>query len=143
MIGLATPAQGYDQTLQDKLPEILAAHENWVKAEYRATLGHQHTKWEPPAGAKRADLRKADLMLADLRGANLAKADLSGASLYEAKLEGASFKGANLSGATLTLPREFALRATGLVRVVSGLQSLASMCLVAIWFSPQFLRPFG
>ena len=40
-------------------------------------------------------------------------------------------------------PREFAMRATGWVRVVSGLQSVASVYLLAMWFSAEFLRPFG
>jgi uncharacterized protein YjbI with pentapeptide repeats len=40
-------------------------------------------------------------------------------------------------------PREFALRATGWVRVVSGLQSVLGVYLLALWFSSEFLRPFG
>jgi len=39
-------------------------------------------------------------------------------------------------------PREYALRATGWVRVVSGLQSLLSVYLLAIWALTYFGRPF-
>jgi hypothetical protein len=38
--------------------------------------------------------------------------------------------------------REYALRATGWVRVVSGLQSLLSVYLLAIWALTYFGRPF-
>jgi hypothetical protein len=38
--------------------------------------------------------------------------------------------------------REYALRPTGWVRVVSGLQSLASVYLVALWVLSYFGRPF-
>ena len=40
-------------------------------------------------------------------------------------------------------PREFALLPCGWVRVVSGLQSVLSVYLLAMWFSSEFLRPFG
>jgi hypothetical protein len=39
-------------------------------------------------------------------------------------------------------PREYALRATGWVRVVSGIQSLLSVYLLAIWALTYFGRPF-
>ena len=39
-------------------------------------------------------------------------------------------------------PREYALRATGWVRFVSGLQSLMSVYLLAIWALTYFGRPF-
>ena len=39
--------------------------------------------------------------------------------------------------------REYTLRATGWVRVVSGLQSLISVYLLAIWALTYFGRPFG
>jgi hypothetical protein len=39
-------------------------------------------------------------------------------------------------------PREYALRATGWVRFVSGLQSLLSVYLLAIWALTYFGRPF-
>lgn len=39
-------------------------------------------------------------------------------------------------------PREYALRPTGWVRVVSGLQSLISVYLVALWVLSYFGRPF-
>ena len=40
-------------------------------------------------------------------------------------------------------PREFTLRATGWVRVVSGVQSLLSVYLIALWVLTYFGRPFG
>lgn len=40
-------------------------------------------------------------------------------------------------------PREYALRAKGWVRVVSGTQSLISVYLVAMWVLTYFGRPFG
>jgi uncharacterized protein YjbI with pentapeptide repeats len=39
-------------------------------------------------------------------------------------------------------PREYTLRATGWVRVVSGLQSLVSVYLIALWLLTYFVRPF-
>ena len=39
-------------------------------------------------------------------------------------------------------PREYTLRATGWVRFVSGLQSLISVYLVALWVLTYFGRPF-
>jgi uncharacterized protein YjbI with pentapeptide repeats len=39
-------------------------------------------------------------------------------------------------------PREYTLRATGWVRVVSGLQSLISVYLLALWILTYFGRPF-
>jgi hypothetical protein len=39
-------------------------------------------------------------------------------------------------------PREYALRATGWVRVVSGIQSLLSVYLLALWVLTYFGRPF-
>jgi hypothetical protein len=39
-------------------------------------------------------------------------------------------------------PREYMLRATGWVRVVSGIQSLLSVYLVALWVLTYFGRPF-
>jgi hypothetical protein len=39
-------------------------------------------------------------------------------------------------------PGEYTLRATGWVKVVSGLQSLTSVCLLAIWALTYFGRPF-
>jgi hypothetical protein len=39
-------------------------------------------------------------------------------------------------------PKEYTLRAAGWVRVVSGLQSLASVYLVALWALTYFGRPF-
>jgi len=40
-------------------------------------------------------------------------------------------------------PTEYALRARGWVRVVSGIQSLLSVYLIAIWALTHFGRPFG
>lgn len=40
-------------------------------------------------------------------------------------------------------PREYTLRATGWIRVVSGMQSLISVYLIAIWALTYFGRPFG
>jgi len=39
-------------------------------------------------------------------------------------------------------PREYTLRATGWVRVVSGAQSLLSVYLLALWVLTYFGRPF-
>ena len=39
-------------------------------------------------------------------------------------------------------PREYALRATGWVRVISGIQSLLSVYLLAMWALTYFGRPF-
>jgi hypothetical protein len=39
-------------------------------------------------------------------------------------------------------PRNFALDATGWVRTVSGIQSLLSVYLLAIWLLTYFGRPF-
>jgi hypothetical protein len=39
-------------------------------------------------------------------------------------------------------PREYTLRATGWVRVVSGAQSLLSVYLLALWALSYFGRPF-
>jgi len=39
-------------------------------------------------------------------------------------------------------PREYTLRATGWVRVVSGVQSLLSVYLLALWVLTYFGRPF-
>ena len=39
-------------------------------------------------------------------------------------------------------PREYTLRATGWVRTVSGVQSLISVYLVALWVLSYFGRPF-
>jgi hypothetical protein len=39
-------------------------------------------------------------------------------------------------------PREYALRAEGLPRVISGAQSLLSVYLIAIWALTYFGRPF-
>ncbi len=39
-------------------------------------------------------------------------------------------------------PREYTLKATGWVRVVSGVQSLISIYLLALWVLTQFGRPF-
>jgi hypothetical protein len=41
-----------------------------------------------------------------------------------------------------TQPREYALRASGWVRVVSGVQSLLSVYLLAIWVLTYFGRTF-
>jgi len=43
---------------------------------------------------------------------------------------------------TRLLPREYTLRATGWVRVVSGIQSLLSVYLLALWVLTYFGRPF-
>lgn len=43
---------------------------------------------------------------------------------------------------TRVLPHEYTLRATGWVRVVSGLQSLVSVYLLALWALTYFGRPF-
>ena len=40
-------------------------------------------------------------------------------------------------------PSEYTLHATGWVRVVSGVQSLISVYLLAMWVLTQFGRPFG
>jgi hypothetical protein len=39
-------------------------------------------------------------------------------------------------------PREYTLRATGWVRMVSGIQSLLSVYLLALWVPTYFGRPF-
>ncbi len=39
-------------------------------------------------------------------------------------------------------PRDYALRAKGWVRVVSGVQSLISVYLIAMWVLTYFGRPF-
>jgi hypothetical protein len=39
-------------------------------------------------------------------------------------------------------PREYTLRATGWVRTVSGIQSLISVYLLALWVLTYFGRPF-
>jgi hypothetical protein len=39
-------------------------------------------------------------------------------------------------------PREYTLRATGWVRTVSGLQSIVSVYLLALWVLTYFGRPF-
>jgi hypothetical protein len=39
-------------------------------------------------------------------------------------------------------PREYTLRATGWVRMVSGIQSLLSVYLLALWILTYFGRPF-
>jgi len=39
--------------------------------------------------------------------------------------------------------REYVLRATGWVRTVSGIQSLLSVYLLALWVLTYFGRPFG
>ena len=39
-------------------------------------------------------------------------------------------------------PREYTLRATGWVRTVSGIQSLLSVYLLALWVLTYFGRPF-
>lgn len=43
---------------------------------------------------------------------------------------------------TRTQRREYALRATGWVRTVSGIQALISVYLVALWALTYFGRPF-
>jgi hypothetical protein len=43
---------------------------------------------------------------------------------------------------TRTQPRQFVLEATGWVRTVSGLQSLLSVYLLAMWVLTYFGRPF-
>lgn len=40
-------------------------------------------------------------------------------------------------------PEEYALRGTGWVRVISGVQSLISVYLIALWILSYFGRPFG
>ena len=70
---------------QEKLNEIIADHNKWLKNE----------------GGKRADLAGADLRGTDLHGANLRGANLYGASLYGADLHGANLRGADLYGASL------------------------------------------
>ena len=40
-------------------------------------------------------------------------------------------------------PHEYALRATGWVRTLSGIQSLASLYLLILWVLTYFARPFG
>jgi hypothetical protein len=40
-------------------------------------------------------------------------------------------------------PQEYALRATGWVKAVSGVQSLVSLYLIALWALTTFARPFG
>jgi hypothetical protein len=39
-------------------------------------------------------------------------------------------------------PREYNIRATGWVRIVSGIQSLMSVYLLALWALTYFGRPF-
>src|SRR5262249_25021654 len=43
---------------------------------------------------------------------------------------------------TRVQPREYTLRATGWVRTLSGIQSLLSVYLLALWFLTYFGRPF-
>ena len=80
----------YDQhkkhTARDKLQEILAEHDRWLRG-----IGGTH-----------ADLRDADLRDADLRGADLRDADLRGAVLTHAVLTHADLRDAVLTGADLT-----------------------------------------
>ena len=72
---------------QEKLNEIIADHNKWLKNE----------------GGKRANLAGADLYGADLRGADLEGANLRGAVLEGAKLEGVNLCGADLEGAELPI----------------------------------------
>jgi hypothetical protein len=44
---------------------------------------------------------------------------------------------------TRVQPREYTLRASGWVRTVSGIQSLLSVYLLAMWALTYFGRPFG
>jgi hypothetical protein len=69
------------------LPEILAAHAQWLL---------------DPATGQRANLSGANLSGANLRGANLRFANLRGANLIGANLIGANLTGASLIGANLT-----------------------------------------
>ena len=64
-----------------ELRDVLREHKRWLNDE---------------DGAKRADLRYANLSDADLRYANLSDADLRGADLYSANLRGANLRGADL-----------------------------------------------
>lgn len=82
---------------QEKLKEILASHNKWLRNEYggeKADLSNVDLSF--------TDLRCADLRCADLSFTDLRCANLSGAKLSGANLSGANFSGANLRGAKLS-----------------------------------------
>ena len=95
------------------LPEILAAHAQWLAdptTGQRANLTGADLSWADLTGADLtgANLIKADLIKANLTGArlswaNLAEARLSWANLTRANLAGANLTGANLTDADLTM----------------------------------------
>lgn len=87
---------------QEKLKEILASHNKWLRNEYggeKADLSNVDLSF---TDLRCADLRCADLSFTDLRCANLSGAKLSGANLSGANLSGANLSGANLSGANFS-----------------------------------------
>ena len=87
---------------QEKLKEIIASHNKWLRNEYggeKADLSNVDLSF---TDLRCADLRCADLSCANLRCANLSGANLSGANLRCANLSGAKLSGANLSGANLS-----------------------------------------
>ena len=107
---------------EEKLKDILAAHENWLESEGKegkqanlrkvnlqgAHLRHadlrkarlRHANLQG-ADLRHAALRKATLRHANLQGADLRHANLQGAKLQSAKLQAADLRGANLKGAYL------------------------------------------
>ena len=83
------------------LPEILAAHAQWLvdpTTGQRASLAFANLDSASLLGAR---LIGANLVRANLNGANLNGASLDGASLDGASLEGANLDGASLNGASL------------------------------------------
>lgn len=82
---------------QERLNEIVALHEKWLKNEEDASRANLSDADLRDANLSGADLSGADLKGADLSGANLSDADLSGADLRGANLKGADLRGANLS----------------------------------------------
>lgn len=92
---------------QEKLNEIIADHNKWLKNEggKRANLAGADLYGADLRGAKldRTNLRWANLRRAGLEGVNLRGADLEGADLYGANLEGADLERANLRRADLCM----------------------------------------
>ena len=88
------------------LPEILAAHSQWLADSatgQRANLRDANLRGANLIGAnlRDANLRGANLIGANLRDANLAWANLIDANLIGANLAWANLRGANLRGANL------------------------------------------
>ena len=92
---------------QEKLNEIIADHNKWLKNEGGecAELSGANLIGANLRGAnlRGANLRGADLWMANLHKANLYKADLRGADLCMANLHKADLRGASLEGAILPI----------------------------------------